>query len=177
MKMQSSIQFTNRNQFLLNILPFGIIPLVVTYSAITTNDIGWALILILVLSFYFYTEAIVNSYVSFEFNDNTLTVSVPLGKYSLLWKSAPKSITIKPDQWDELHINYVFFKGGTRIMRRTFYFMKDGEFAFYFSAFVDDCVERELLARLPEKKHHILSNDYPYGMLDSFKQNSRNKVL
>lgn len=177
MKIQSSIQFTNRKQFLLNILPFGIIPLVFTYSAITTNDSGWGTVLILVLSFFFFTEALLNSYISFEFNDKTLTVSVPFGKYSLLWKSAPKSITITPDQWDELHINYVFFKGGTRIMRRTYYFMKDGEFAFYFSTFLNDSVEKELLARLPEKKHRVLSNDYPYKMLDSFKQNSRDKVL
>lgn len=175
--MKASIQFTNRKQFLLNILPFGIIPFGITYSAITANDSGWGLILFMILSFYFFTEALINSYVAFEFKDNNLIVSVPFGKYSLLWKSAPKSITIEPDQWDELHINYAYFRVGNLIMRRTFYFMKDGEFAYYFSTFVNDSIERELLARLPEKKHHVLAKDYPYKMLNSFTQQSRDKVL
>lgn len=175
--MQASIQFTNRKQFLLNILPFGIVPLGITYSVITANDSGWGLISLMVLSFYFFTEALINSYVAFEFKDNNFIVSVPFGKYSLLWKSAPKSITIEPDQWDELHMNYVYFRGTNLIMRRTFYFMKDGEFAYYFSTFVNDSVEKELLARLPEKKQHVLAKDYPYKMLNSFTQQSRDKVL
>jgi hypothetical protein len=175
--MYTLLQFTNRKEFLLNILPFGIIPIGITYSVITGKDSGWFLISIMVLSFYFFSEAIINSYISFEFKDRTMIVSVPFGKYSLLWKNAPKSITIEPDKWDELHIEYVYFKGGNKIMRRTFYFMKDGEFAFHFSTFVNDRVERELLERCPEKKHKILTKNYPYKMLESFTQQNRDKVL
>lgn len=175
--MQSSIQFTNRKQFLLNILPFGIIPLGITYSAITASESGWGSIFLVVLSVYFFTEALINSYVVFEFKEKTLIVSVPFGKYSLLWKKAPKSIMIEPDQWDELHVSYVYFRGGSPIVRRTFYFMKDGAFAYYFSTFLTDSVERELLARLPEKKHHILAKDYPMKMLDTFREQNRDRVL
>lgn len=175
--MQASIQFTNRKQFFLNIFPFGIIPFGITYSAITANDSGWGSILLMVLSFYFFAEALINSYVAFEFKGNNLIVSVPFGKYSLLWKNAPKSIIIEPEQWNELHIKYVYFRGGNLIMRRTFYFMKDGEFAYYFSTFVNDSFEKELLARLPEKKHHVLAKDYPYEKLNSFTQQRRDKVL
>lgn len=175
--MQESIQFTNRNQFLVNILPFGIVPLGITYVVITSNDSGWGSILLILLSYYFFTEALINSYIAFEFKDNNLIVSVPFGKYSLLWKNASKSITIEPDQWDELHINYVFFSRGNQIMRRTFYFMKDGEFAYYFSTFVNDSVEKELLARLPQKKHQVLAKSYRYKILNSFMQQHNDKVL
>lgn len=170
-KLNNGYEYYNR------VMPFILIPILITLFLFTNKGSFWVLCVVTPLAWYLFLEAVINSYVEIEINMESVRVKVPRRKYSLLWYRAPNELVIYPDQWQALHIYNTKNRSGDGNYRRSFYFIAKNEYAFHFSTFGLDDLEKDIRLYFPEKEIKQLTQDYPYRHLKRFQEQHRDKVL
>lgn len=142
-----------------------------------SSDPFWVRLTVALVLTWAGMEATCNTYTTFTFEEQQFTVGLPYRKFSLLWITANRTLTIKDNAWDEVRMVQVLDRTKRKIYRRTFYFMKEGKFAFYFTAIGCEDFENELRTRYSNKTIDILANQIPYSDIRPFIEKNPNRVI
>lgn len=142
-----------------------------------SSDPLWVSVLVALFLFWAGMEAACNTYTTFTFEEQKFTVGLPYRKYSLLWIRGNRTLTINDDAWDEVQVVRDYNKSESRISRRTFYFIKERELAFYFTAVGCADFENELRIRYSYRPITILPKEIPYRKIRPFIEKNPKRVI
>ena len=154
-----------------------LMPVIGIIMIFTSTDPKWISVLITLIIIYACGEGCANTYTTFTFESGRFIVGLPYRKYSLLWIKANRTLTVEDTLWDEIQIAHIYNRSKTKVFRRTFYFMKDGKYAYYFSAIGCEDFENELRLRHPDKNIHIIKTEPKYRDIRPFLESRKERVI
>ncbi len=128
-------------------LCFSIIPVGLIAAFINNPHQIYALLVGIVLLWLLY-ELFTVAYIRITFRDGVLLFERPLGKYRLLFRQRPGSMTIHPDDWSEVYTHS--HKGG-----HSFYFRKERTAAYFVSFDGMGSFDNALASYFPGRKKHV----------------------
>ena len=148
-------------------LCFSIIPVGFIAAFINNPRQIYALLVGIVLLWLVY-ELFTVAYIRITFRDGVLLFERPLGKYRLLFRKRPGSMTIHPASWTEVYTHS--HKGG-----HSLYFRKDRTAAYFVSFDGMGSFKDELTAYFLERKKQTL--DFPRDLKRKLRKEMPERVF
>lgn len=148
-------------------LCFSIIPVGLITTFINNPHLIYTLLVGIVLLWLVY-ELFTVAYIRITFRDGVLLFERPLGKYRLLFRKRPGSMTIHPASWTEVYTHS--HKGG-----HSLYFRKDRTAAYFVSFDCMGSFDKKLADLFPGRKKHTL--DFPRDLKRKMRKEMPERVF